>query len=185
MVWEGRRRVTGKGGLVALGEPWRIEVNGQEMAVVPREAVMTFDGEQGSPDAMMRFEVRDGRPECVEIIVRAKPDGRGIRSADLRMVNIDTQAVEVLTDLGTIGVVDERAVVNTRRAVQEARASRRGTVTREELERVAELYRENPDAPTQAVEMLLGYSKRTAARRVKQAEEAGLLPVTSPGKKRG
>lgn len=174
MVWEGRTRVAGKGGLIALGD-----------AVVPREAVMTFEGVDGAPDATMRFEVRNGRPECVEVIVRAKPEGRGIRSADVALFNIDTIAVDVFYDLGTIGVTDERAAVNTRRALQEARASRRGTVTREELERVAKTYRENPESPTRAVELVLGYSKRTAARRVKQAEEAGLLPVTTPGKKRG
>lgn len=174
MVWEGRTWNSGTGGLVALGN-----------AVVPREALMTFEGVDGSPDATMRFEVRDGRPECVEIIVRAKPDGRGIRSADVGLFNIDTITVNVFHDLGTIGVTDERAFIATRRALQEARSSRRGTVTPEELERVAKAYRENPDAPTRAVALLLGYTQRTAARRVKQAEEAGLLPVTTPGKKRG
>jgi hypothetical protein len=174
MVWEGRTRVVGQGGLIALGD-----------AVVSREALMTFEGEEGSPDATMRFEVRNGRPECVEIVVRAKPDGRGIRSTDVAMFNIDTIAVDVFYDVGTIGVTDERAAVNTHRATQEAHASRRWAVTREELERVAKVYHENPQAPTQAVEMLLGYSKRTAARRVKQAEEAGLLPATTTGKRRG
>jgi hypothetical protein len=33
--------------------------------------------------------------------------------------------------------------------------------------------------------MLLGYkSERTAARRVQQAREAGLLPATTPGKRK-
>lgn len=174
MVWEGRTRVVGTAGLIALGD-----------AVVPREAVMTFEGENRAPDCTMRFEVRDGRPECVEIIVRAKPDGRGIRSADVAMFNIDTITVDVFYDLGTVGVLDESAALKTRHSIQEARSSRRGTVTREELEEVARVYREHPQSPTRAVELVLGYSKRTAARRVKQAEEAGLLPVTTPGKKRG
>ena len=59
-------------------------------------------------------------------------------------------------------------------------------VTRAELEEVARIYREHVDAsPTRAVAMLGGYaSERTAARRVQQAREAGLLPKTTPGKRR-
>ncbi len=38
--------------------------------------------------------------------------------------------------------------------------------------------------PLQAVVEALGYTPRTAARRVKAAEAAGFLPPTTPGKKR-
>jgi hypothetical protein len=72
------------------------------------------------------------------------------------------------------GVQDE---ASRRRAGREARMSRRGTVTRAELAEVARVYREHIDAsPTSAVRLVLGYgSERTAARRIKQDEEAGAL----------
>jgi hypothetical protein len=71
------------------------------------------------------------------------------------------------------------------RDLYEARASRRGEVTHAELKEVASVYREHLDAsPTRAVSLLLGYSERTAARRVQQARAAGLLPATTPGKRK-
>jgi len=193
MVWEGRREVTGfaggkDGGYVELGS-----------AIVPPKAQLTFEGIKGSPDATLSFEVRDGRPECVEIRVRAKSDGRGIRSADMREFNLDDLTAYVFTDLaiavpdegaglgpGSIYTPENEAVMQrAARDVREARMSRRGSVTRADLEEVARIYREHSDAsPTRAVAMLLGVSERTAARRLKLAEEAGLLPPTTPGRKR-
>lgn len=195
MVWEGQQEVTGfaggkDGGYVQLGS-----------AIVPPKAQLTFKGIKGSPDVTMRFEVRDGRPECVEIHVKGKPQGRGIRTADLQQFNLDNLTANVFTDLAIavkddgIGVgpgssilTDEDVAAKLRagRDVREARMSRRGMVTRAELEEVARVFREHvDDSPTSAVKQLLDYgSDRTAARRIKQAEEAGLLPPTTPGRKR-
>ena len=83
-------------------------------------------------------------------------------------------------------VEDERAFWDALSGVETAvKAPRRG-VTRAEITKVAETYLKNADAdPTTAVQNLLGYgSRRTAERRIKQAEEAGLLPRTTPGKRR-
>ena len=65
------------------------------------------------------------------------------------------------------------------------KAPRRGS-SRAELERVASIYAEHVDRdPVAQVQVLMGYgSSRTAARRVKEAEEAGLLSRTTPGKRR-
>jgi hypothetical protein len=50
---------------------------------------------------------------------------------------------------------------------------------------VARIYQEHLDAhPAKAVALLGGYTERTAARRIKEAENAGLLPPTTPGRKR-
>jgi hypothetical protein len=58
-------------------------------------------------------------------------------------------------------------------------------VTRSELEGVARVYREHlATTPTQAVQLAGGYSERTAARRTQQARAAGLLPKTTPGKRK-
>jgi hypothetical protein len=174
VIWEGREKVTGFGGLVALGD-----------AVVPTEARMTFDGIKGSPNVVMNFEIRDGRPECVGVNVAAKPNGRGIRTADVQMFNIDDLTVGVFGQLANLGSKHPRVLERAVRSVHEARTARRGSVTREELELVARIYREHLTAsPTRAVALLLGYSERTAARRVQQAREAGLLPPTTPGKRK-
>ena len=117
--------------------------------------------------------------------MKAKPNGRGIRSADLDEISVDTMTVGVFSQLGNIGVHAEDAQRQTFHDVQEARMSRRGGVTREEHEKVARVYREHVDSsPTRAVGLLLGYGDRTAARRVQQAREAGLLPKTTPGKRK-
>jgi hypothetical protein len=190
MAWRGKTRVGSKfggrhGGLVELGD-----------MAVPRVAVYGHDGDEGEPDLEVTFEVRDGRPECVDFHVRAKPSGRGIRTADLQMVtNLDAMAEYVYERVTPVPggsafnwmwrQTPENAE-RARRAAYEARKARRGTVTRAELEQVAKVYREHLDkGPTKAVELLVGYdSARTAARRVQQAREAGLLPATTPGKRK-
>src|SRR4029453_6027910 len=89
MVWEGHGKISGQiPGLVRLGEH-----------AVPRRAGYTFTGTKARPDLHMSFEVRDGRPECVEVTIKAKADGRGIRTADLQIFNIDTLTVNVFSSL--------------------------------------------------------------------------------------
>jgi hypothetical protein len=189
MAWRGKTRVGSKfggqhGGLTKVGD-----------VTVPRVAVYAHDGDLGEPDLEVTFEVRDGRPECIDFHVRAKPDGRGIRTADLEMVtNLDAIAVNLYAAVAPVPGGNafnwmwrqtEENVAQTQRAVYEARKARRGTVTRAMLEEVAKVYREHLDAsPTRAVSLLLNYSERTAARRVQQARAAGLLPKTTPGKRK-
>jgi hypothetical protein len=189
MGWRGKTRVGAKfggkhGGLAKVGD-----------VVVPRVAVYAHDGDTGEPDLEVTFEVRDGRPECVDFHVRAKPDGRGIRTVDLQMVtNLDAMAANLYAAVAPVPGGSafnwmwrqtEENAAQAQRAVYEARKARRGTVTRATLEEVAKVYREHLDAsPTRAVSLLLGYSERTAARRVQQARKAGLLPATTPGKRK-
>ena len=84
-------------------------------------------------------------------------------------------------------VMDERELWAALGAIEGAvKAPLRG-VTKAELEQVASVYSSNVDGqPTAQVRQVLGYgSDRTAARRIKQAEDAGLLPSTTSGRKRG
>lgn len=160
--------------------------------------VVGVDTTTGAPDLEARFEVRDGVPECVEFTLRAKPKGRAVRSADLRLFDLDGFTLNTFTRRGAITkkpadqrsgpaapITDEREWWSANAAVADAQ-HRRQSVSRYELEEVARIYLENINGrPTQAVEQGMGYSSaRTAARRVKQAEEAGLLPATSRGRKR-
>jgi hypothetical protein len=186
VTWPGNirvsRRIGGRrGGTVRLGD-----------TVVPRRVVLTLDGENGEPDLVATFEVRDGRPECVGLEINSKDTGRGIRTADLQLFNIDALATTVFARFGEpVGApaVDfpqtNEVALSAHRDVYEARKARRGSVTRAELERVAQVYREHVDStPTKAVADLLGYEMRTAARRVERARADGLLPPTTPGKRK-
>lgn len=149
--------------------------------LVPSGLTMTLAGELGDPDASVRFEVRDGRPECVEFIVRAKPAGRAVRGSDLSMLNVDALAETAFLNFATgtearaLGGSSDEESWRLRKGIGDAiHAPGRGP-SRAELEEVARIYREHPNAPTNAVEQLLGYSRRTASRRVQQAREAGVL----------
>ena len=168
--------------------------------VVPARATWTHTGAAGEPDATVRFELRDGRPECVEVVIRARPDGREVRTTDLASIHLDGLVSAVIghfglrqDDDGGWRLVDGEAYSGKPpggservQAVREVDRARSVRVTRAELEEVARIYREHRDGhPIQAVKALRGYSsERTAARRVKAAEHAGLLPKTTKGKRR-
>jgi hypothetical protein len=167
---------------------------------MPVQPLLVIEGEEQEPDAAVSFEFRDGRPEVTKIIVAAKPDGRGVHTADLRAFALDELTIDVITRLGVryfsaadpedIRMADpQRDFRHLGREVREVRSARRGKVTRKELEEVARIYREHlqefPNGkPTHAVKLARGYTERTAARRVQQARAAGLLPKTTPGKRK-
>ena len=173
---------------------------------VPAAVEFTFTGEPGEPDVFGRFEIRAGRPECVEIRITARPNGRDLRTADLQgitEVGVDALtseaferfAVEPNADGSWTWEANELDADGRPRAkaawdiqadrdlawlaageLRERRQSRR-PVSQEELEVVAGIYREHVDGnPTAKVQKVFGYSKRTAFRRVEQARAAGLLP---------
>jgi hypothetical protein len=168
--------------------------------LMPAQALLVIEGEDQEPDAAVSFEFRDGRPEVTKVVVAAKPDGRGVRTADLRAFALDELSIDVVTRLGLrhfsradpedIRMADpERDYRHLGREVREARSTRRGALTQKELKEVARIYREHlqefpSGKPTHAVERAFGYSARTAARRVQQARAAGLLPKTTPGKRK-
>lgn len=163
-------------------------------------AVAGLDAHEGPAGAatggvalVAHFEIRDGRPECVGFHVESKPKGRGIRTADLGIFNIDGLVDAAFSTFavgagGTplTGPRPPEQVASASREVHRARKGRPRATTRAELERVAEIYRQHIDSsPIQAVRQVCGYgSERTAARRVEQARAEGLLPKTTPGKRR-
>jgi hypothetical protein len=143
-------------------------------------------------------EVKDARPEVIGIHIAAKPGGRGITTADLRSFALDELTTDVFTVVGVPMFNAEEFAATPQdylekdyrhigRTMREARQGSRGTVTRAELQEVARVYRQHIDTtPIQAVRSAGGYkSDRTAARRVQQARAAGLLPKTTPGKRKG
>ena len=181
---------------------WNFTGNGVRMGDSPflvseHAHLRGTDEEGGAPGVEARFEVRDGVPECVEFTLRSKPGGRAVRSADLRLFDLDGITLNTFTRRGAIRkklddgpghaepIADEREWWAANAAVAAAQR-RRKSVSQWELEEVSRIYNENVDGhPTKAVEKAMNLSVRTAARRVQQAREAGLLPQTTPGKKKG
>lgn len=168
--------------------------------LVPEAASFAFEGENGDPDMLVQFKVRDGRPQCTEVHLHTKPNGRAVRTSDLHALSLDVLTVSVFTalskrftydpDTGMTTamhhVMDEREFWRAVNDTEEAVKNPKRGVTEAELENVARIYRENVvHKPVEAVRAALGYgSDRTAARRVEQARSAGLLPPTTPGKRR-
>jgi hypothetical protein len=141
------------------------------------------------------FEVRNGVPECIAFSMEAVPGGRGIRTTDLRVFNIDalvqhaflleaTRIPEGGSDTDqAVRPVTDREFWALRASLDRARQGQRGKSSLAELAEVARVYRENiEDSPTLAVANDLGYTARTAARRVSQARALKLLPATTQGK---
>ena len=154
-------------------------------------------GDKGAPDVWARFEMRDGVPEVVDFRLTAKAEGRAVRTADLNswqpLEGLATNAFRNFARLkdpeqagsDPYGPKDERDFWRIGGDLVSARAGHRGPSVAE-LEEVARVYRDAIEGrPTEAVQVMLGYSRRTAARRVQQARAAGLLPETTPGKKKG
>jgi hypothetical protein len=117
----------------------------------------------------------------------------------MNLFNIDNLIENVFTELGS--VIDQNphnpaeSIATWPEESERAHWARRGDLhvaratrgpTKEELERVASIYREHHGgAPLQAVATLLSTSRRTAARRVAQAREVGLLPPSGAGPSAG
>jgi len=166
---------------------------------LPEEVTCELEGDKGDPDLAVRFQVVEGRPQCVEVRAEAKAGGRAVRTSDLHSLPLDAMTVSVFAQAALRSRYDPETNVTTSEPIADERefwsavnaadaavkAPRRGT-TRAELEQVADLYRQYVEGrPVETIRTLMGYgSERTAARRVEQARAAGLLPETTPGKRK-
>ncbi len=177
---------------------------GAEMAVVgdrvlPVEAKAVFPSDATSPALELRLAVVDDVPQCREIRITSKEGGREVRTSDLRAVQLErwiedlfasvaARVEHVDADAGIVSAVDEhdeKRVAEAARVVQRARAAARRSITPEMLEGVAQIYRKHVDGqPTDAVRRAFGVEYRTAAKYVQRARAAGLLPATTPGKRK-
>ena len=103
---------------------------------------------------------------------------RAIEQADDGARRYELRGGKILDLDEDVFLVGEAAEASRRRPRREASDP---TARREQLEAAAQAYRSNPQAPTQAVERKLHVSWRTAARRVAEARDAGLLPPVGGG----
>lgn len=167
----------------------------------PDRLLLDARGHRGAPDVSVVIEMRDAVPEVVEFHLVAKPHGRGVRTADLNAWQpIEGLAINGLRQHArrTVQQPGEEPVWagppfgpataedfwRLDGSLREAQQTRTGP-SRAELEEVARVYTDAVHAkPVEAVLDAMEYgSRRTAARRVQQARQAGLLPPTSQGRK--
>lgn len=154
------------------------------------------DKAPAQPGLEMEIEVREGVPVCTRIEVRAKDDGREVTPKDLLIVKgqmlywleeIPTfcaQATEEQDITRVPGWADQKAA---KKSIGQARKGARRKITPELLAEVAKLYRAHVDGqPIEAIRLSYRVSPRTAARYVEmcRSDEYGLLPKTTPGKKK-
>ena len=99
------------------------------------------------------------------------------------IVRLDQKALGESID----GGIDQVPIDVAAEAIRSARSSKGARrITPTFLARVAEIYRANLDhAPTLAVQKAFVVSPRMASEYVQRARRAGLLPPTTPGKKKG
>lgn len=161
--------------------------------------------EYEDPKALLEFDVRDGRPQCVA--VRPAPNGPELTTAILRRLNLDTQVREYTRELTVRLELDERGrvigvpVFSPRdpwdaRSVADVEAELgtairrpgRPPISTAELKRVAEVVTEAENArqPTAvAVAEEFHLSIDAAKKRIKKARKDGLLAPAKPRKTRG
>jgi hypothetical protein len=155
--------------------------------VMPARVAYVIEGSHSSPSLQIEFEIRKGQPVCVDVHVEASPGGRGIRTGDLNTLpGLDKLAEEVFLGFATKRPDPDKPFDWFIRGQQERKAAKQDVHTRgdAELKEVVRVYRANVSGrPVAAVEEL-GYSRRTAARRIQQARSKGLLPPTTQGKRK-
>jgi hypothetical protein len=163
--------------------------------MVPERVTAMFPGEDGAPTIRLELEVRNGVPECRQILIEATPDGREVRHLDLRAIQLETLIARVYSavtvhrqeagngHLWTWKWHAPEEAAKARREMERARAGRPRKLSDERIRKAAEVYRTHlGDRPTEAVAAAFSVAHRTAAKYVMEARARGFLPPTTPGK---
>lgn len=170
--WVGKTKITSKVGRPVVIDEW----------AYPKALTFTFEGEGTAPDLVAKFEMRPAAgPVCTSIQVVAKPDGRGITDEDLRLFDIESLGTRAFATAAHYPLPDGgHAWAGKPEHADEAIEVLRESRVDQRLVDVAQVYLGAYDsgAPLAAVESRLG-SRSTAARWVKRAREAGLIPDQS------
>lgn len=151
---------------------------------VPNNIFVLIRGGANQPDYEMTIEVRDGIPRWSAVTLRARPDGPEVRDKDFGVLRL-LDWLEPIVAMCSIAhgakpADDWTALAEIRRVT-----TGRPRISRERLQQVAKIYKQHyDDRPTAAVAAAFGKDPRTAARYVRLARDAGLLPDTTKGKKK-
>lgn len=144
----------------------------------------TLPGADGQPRLEVRVDSSDGVPRVTRLELVAVDGGREVRATDLRAIKVEDLVEAIVsacmlpaerTDEGMVILdrdVEPRSNVARLRI---ARRNERRKVTDELLQRVAAVYRAEPDRPVLEVQRVLGVSRSTAFRYVQVARERGFL----------
>jgi hypothetical protein len=165
--------------------------------LLPGRFVATFPDDRGGPELHLRFEMRDGVPQCREVFLQCEPTGREIRPVDVKSIDVE-RFLEVACQMiafhvleqhpggGVVAVMSHGApdLAAVAKSVSRARRNTRRQIPDEKLAEVVEVYRANPARPTAAVAERFGLALRTASLYVKRAREAGLLEEVRRGEHR-
>jgi len=162
---------------------------------LPAELFVDFPSDARGPALRMRLAVVDGVPQCREITIQSKEQGREVRTGDLRAIPLEKWIEDLFAAVagrvveendGVVTVVEERSpsrLAEAAKVVQRARSASRQVITEETIREVARVYRANATRrPTQAVAQAFGVQHRTASKYVRRARDLGLLPETTAGK---
>ncbi|KDP08613.1 hypothetical protein MAV101_03565 [Mycobacterium avium subsp. hominissuis 101] len=165
---------------------------GSDGVHIPDRVDVNFTRELSAPVRTMILEVRQGVPLCTEMHMVAKPQGRGVRPADLRSIDLTNWIENVFSEC--IWHVDDSRQPQPqpgsaigRKAIRDAVKPGRQRISRELLELAADIYRKHIDGqPLKAVERELCVPQRTAARYIEmcRADEYQILPPTTKGKRK-
>lgn len=166
--WLGRVRIAEKAGRRVYRDEW----------AYPKSVTFTFEGEADSPDLVAIFEMDPSSgPVCRSLTVSAKPGGRGVSDADVRLFELRSLGERAMAACALAPLHDGGHALDPKHSA-EAEEVLRATSKDERLVDVARRYlRAYPTgAPLAAVEDVM--TRRTAARWVAKAREAGLIPPT-------
>ncbi|MFV8319919.1 hypothetical protein [Mycobacterium sp. 23] len=162
---------------------------------IPRK-ILFQSGGGPQPWLTMGIELVDGVPECTYLELDAD-EASPVRDKHLKLIRIEqwvnaivaacARQVEHTPAPGRVRrtLAHGPATPQQMKSVERLQRRRRDPNDRALLERVAELYKANPDAPNVAISQALGMSTRTAGRWAARCSEVGLLsPVAKKGQKR-
>ena len=155
--------------------------------VIPPQIEAVFPGTDGHPTLKVVIEVMDGIPECTELHLISADSTRGLNGMDLRSLKLEELVDQVVAAASmTITSRDGGVRASVFKAggagelgietLKKARQSQRTNMTRDRLRKVADVYNSKSQAGISAVAAAFQKSDRTAARYIRQAREAGLIP---------
>jgi len=161
--------------------------------LVPEWLELALKGDADGPSCEARVEVRDGAPRVVRLVLLAGDGDGDVQQKHLREIQVDALvkllagfAVQVVEESPGAGhvttAIDEDEGAAALETLQQRRGRRR--LTPQFLRQVADVYLANEGAPTKAVRERFFVSMRQATNYIKAAEAAGLLPPTTPGRRR-
>ncbi|MCL2482026.1 MAG: helix-turn-helix domain-containing protein [Propionibacteriaceae bacterium] len=173
----------------------RFHLDGERVKIghtlVPELIMADLPGGESEPSFKMKIKVIDGSPQCTKLTIKTKEGGRGIQNKDLK-ISLDqlvkkfaamtaTQITHTSSKGSQASVFSlNPADISAKAAdIGASRVGSRRKLTRNDLERVAAIYKSSEFGPVKAVADAFGKNRRTAARYIAAARDAGLLGESS------